>query len=254
MIESKILGSAVGIQRQDVIDNTETNVLPSLANGVIAGHFKRGRMDKTFKVTADNYRALLGNDPSNPSYMAIEDAFKLGVSELSVLRIGSSSSDFGSIGVGGGIDAPLPVVNPSVCTPTYNETLFNVRNGDENPIGLVHAKYRINGGPWENYMSISDDYSVVDIFFESLYYDDWQMIHVGGGNGEAAFATGYHQANIYGASASSKYMKDQDGIRAYKAYTIDFEVTQNNRNDLVYLAFGKDTTIKSCAIGTWMGY
>lgn len=88
MIESKILGSAVGIQRQDVIDNTESNVLPSLANGVFMGRYKRGRMDKPFKVTSENYRSLLGHDPSNPSYLAVEDAFKRGIREVNILRIG----------------------------------------------------------------------------------------------------------------------------------------------------------------------
>lgn len=88
MIESKTLGSAAGIQYQGVIDKTETNSLPSLANGVITGRFKRGRMDKPFKVTASNYQALLGRDPMNPSYLAVEDAFKRGVSEVSILRIG----------------------------------------------------------------------------------------------------------------------------------------------------------------------
>lgn len=89
MIESKILGSAPGIQRQDVIDKSETTVLPSLTNGVITGRFKRGRMDKPFKVTSNNYKALLGHDPSNPSYLAVEDTFKRGVSEVSVLRVGT---------------------------------------------------------------------------------------------------------------------------------------------------------------------
>lgn len=89
MIETKILGDAVGVQRGDVIDNSETTVLPSLANGVITGHFKRGRMDKPFKVTSSNYKAILGYDPSNPSYLAVEDTFKRGVSEISVLRTGS---------------------------------------------------------------------------------------------------------------------------------------------------------------------
>ena len=92
MIESKILGSAVGIQRQDVIDNTETNVLPSLANGVIVGRFKRGRMDKPFKVTADDYRSLLGHDPSNLSYMAVEDAFARGIEHIYILMVGTTWS------------------------------------------------------------------------------------------------------------------------------------------------------------------
>ena len=92
MIETKILGDAVGIQRGDVIDNSETTVLPSLANGVITGHFKRGRMDKPFKVTSDNYRSLLGYDPSNPSYLVVEDAFKRGIREVSILRVGQAGN------------------------------------------------------------------------------------------------------------------------------------------------------------------
>ncbi|MGP4716907.1 BspA family leucine-rich repeat surface protein [Psychrobacter sp. T6-6] len=92
MIESKTLGSAAGIQYQGVIDKTETSSLPSLANGVVTGKFKRGRMDKPFKVTPSTYQALLGRDPSNPSYLAVEDAFKRGISQLSVLRTGSSAS------------------------------------------------------------------------------------------------------------------------------------------------------------------
>ena len=88
MIESKTLGSAAGIQRQDVIDNSESVSLPSLNNGVITGRFKRGRMDKPFIVTPDNYKALLGYDPSNKSYLAIEDTFKRGVTGISVLRVG----------------------------------------------------------------------------------------------------------------------------------------------------------------------
>ena len=101
MIETKILGDAVGVQRQDVIDKSETTPLPSLANGVITGRFKRGRLDKPFKVTASNYKALLGHDPSNPSYLAVEDAFKNGVNELSILRVGQT----GSAGVDTGGDA-----------------------------------------------------------------------------------------------------------------------------------------------------
>ena len=91
MINSKTLGSAAGVQYQGVIDNSEGTNLPSLANGVIIGKFKRGRMDKPFKVTASNYKALLGHDPSNPNYLAVEDAFKRGISEVSILRTGGKS-------------------------------------------------------------------------------------------------------------------------------------------------------------------
>lgn len=92
MIESNILGAAVGIQNQGVIDKTEGTNLPSTGDAVIAGRFKRGRMDKPFKVTASNYQALLGRDPSNPSYLAVEDTFRRGISEVSILRTGGGTS------------------------------------------------------------------------------------------------------------------------------------------------------------------
>ena len=116
MIETKILGDAVGIQRGDVIDKSETTVLPSLANGVITGHFKRGRMDKTFKVTAKNYKALLGYDPSNPSYLAVEDAFKNGVNELSILRTGG----MGAKKVGVSYVTIIPVTPIFITRPEIN--------------------------------------------------------------------------------------------------------------------------------------
>jgi len=92
MIESKTLGLAVGIQYQGVSDKTEGVVLPSLNNGVIVGKFKRGRTDKPFTVTKNNYRALLGYDPTNASYLAVEDAFSRGISELKVMRLATPKS------------------------------------------------------------------------------------------------------------------------------------------------------------------
>lgn len=91
MIESKTLGAAAGTQYQGVNDKSESISLPSLSNGLIVGKFKRGRMDKAFTVNANNYRALLGHDPLNPSYLAVEDVFARGVSEVSIRRVGNSA-------------------------------------------------------------------------------------------------------------------------------------------------------------------
>ncbi|MCC3344507.1 hypothetical protein [Psychrobacter sanguinis] len=87
MIETRILSTAVGVQRGDVIDKTESTVVPSAQNGVIIGRFKRGRLDKPFKVTNENYVGLLGREIANPDYLAVEDAFSNGVAELWVRRI-----------------------------------------------------------------------------------------------------------------------------------------------------------------------
>lgn len=88
MLNSKTLGRAVGISQDEVSGNTGPNVPSINPNGVIVGRFKRGRTDKPFKVNSTNYKALLGEDRTNPSYTIVQDAFIAGATELWILRIG----------------------------------------------------------------------------------------------------------------------------------------------------------------------
>ncbi|WP_410472121.1 hypothetical protein ACGTJS_11110 [Faucicola mancuniensis] len=88
MIETKILDEAVGIQYQGVTDLSETSNVASLTKATIVGRFKRGVVGRPFKVTRDNYQALLGFDSSNADYLAVEDAFARRITELTVMRIG----------------------------------------------------------------------------------------------------------------------------------------------------------------------
>lgn len=90
MITSKILKSAAGVQVGSVIDKTETLTLPSTSEGVVVGRFKRGRMDRPFKVTISNYQAVLGRDLSNPNFLIVQDALDCGAGEVWVMRVGSS--------------------------------------------------------------------------------------------------------------------------------------------------------------------
>ncbi|WP_352309079.1 BspA family leucine-rich repeat surface protein [Psychrobacter sp. W2-37-MNA-CIBAN-0211] len=113
MIESKTLGHAAGIQYQGVIDQSESTSLPSLNNGVIMGRFKRGRMDKPFTVTPASYKSLLGHDPANKSYLAVEDAFKRGVTGINVLRVGSTDANKPAINTGTVIFSVESYDNPS---------------------------------------------------------------------------------------------------------------------------------------------
>lgn len=89
MIQTKILGDAVGIQYQGVQDKSETNNPSSISNGLIVGRFKRGFMGAPFRVNKDNYSAYLGFDAANPDFMAVQDAFRTGINELWIVRVGA---------------------------------------------------------------------------------------------------------------------------------------------------------------------
>ena len=250
MIETKILGDAVGVQRQDVIDKSETTPLPSLTNGVITGRFKRGRLDKPFKVTASNYKALLGHDPSNPSYLAVEDAFKNGVNELSILRVGQTGGAGGGIGDGAGIN----------CVPQSAEILYN-NNFDTAPTGSVHARYRVNGGAWVDYTQSANNFraGLLADFFETILINGAQAIETRGNGGYyndtfiAPFRSYIGRIELVGASSSEPLLNGEWKVIEPKTNTIEFKVTENTINDLVFLAFGQDTTVRSCATVIWEG-
>ena len=89
MNTTKILGEAVGIQRQDIIDRTEEQTSEGLTGAVIIGRFKRGRVDAPMEIHQGNIRGQLGYDPKNPDYIAVQDCLDAGVSSVHVLRVKS---------------------------------------------------------------------------------------------------------------------------------------------------------------------
>ena len=87
MNTTKILGEAVGIQRQDIIDRTEEQTAEGLTGAVILGRFKRGRVDAPMAIHQGNIRGQLGHDPKNLDYIAVQDCLDTGVPSVQVLRI-----------------------------------------------------------------------------------------------------------------------------------------------------------------------
>ena len=176
MIETNSLGSAAGIQRNPVIDRSEGTQLPRLGNGVIVGNFKRGRVGKVFTVNSSNYRAILGNEPSNPSYLAIEDAFMRGASKVEVLRVGDSGRLQGS--------------DTGTSCACINATLLPTSK--VNPVGAVTARYRVNGGAWQDYTdaNIEGDAVYKFLFSLSIGADDKLFIGSGGDKTIKACAIG----------------------------------------------------------------
>lgn len=88
MNTTKILGEAVGIQSQGVVDRTETQTKVGLTSAIIIGQFKRGRVDRPMTIHNGNIRGQLGYEPNNPYYMAVQDCLDTGVPSIQVLRVG----------------------------------------------------------------------------------------------------------------------------------------------------------------------
>ena len=89
MNTTKILGEAVGIQSQGVVDRTETQTKVGLTSAIIIGQFKRGHVDRLMTIHKGNILAQLGYEPNNPYYMAVQDCLDTGVPSVQVLRVGS---------------------------------------------------------------------------------------------------------------------------------------------------------------------
>ncbi|MDH2636784.1 hypothetical protein QDS01_17895 [Acinetobacter nosocomialis] len=83
---TKILGNEPGIQYQGTQDKTGTTGAAPI-NNLIVGQFKRGRLDRPMTISKSNIRALLGYDPKNMDYVAVQDALDTGVPSVQVLRI-----------------------------------------------------------------------------------------------------------------------------------------------------------------------
>ncbi|MDR6630461.1 hypothetical protein J2X86_002516 [Acinetobacter lwoffii] len=87
--ETEILFNESGIQYQGVNDASGgTGAYP--IQGLIVGQFKRGRLDKPMTIHRDNIKAMLGYEPQNPCYTAVQDVLGTGVPSIEVLRINKS--------------------------------------------------------------------------------------------------------------------------------------------------------------------
>ena len=83
---TEVLGDESGIQYQGVIDASGGNgSYPTI--GLMVGYFRRGRIDKPMTITNENIRALLGYQPMNWDYVAVQDVLNTGVPSVQVLRI-----------------------------------------------------------------------------------------------------------------------------------------------------------------------
>ena len=91
-ITQKLIGESVGIQFTGTRDETGTNPILGLTDGLIVGQFRRGRTDKPMRITQQNIRAELGYQPNNKFYQAVQNTLDnfLHVDVLRVGEVGSS--------------------------------------------------------------------------------------------------------------------------------------------------------------------
>ncbi|WP_454667889.1 hypothetical protein [Acinetobacter calcoaceticus] len=106
---TSILGNEPGIQYQGVTDKTgSTGSAP--INNIFIGKFKRGRLDRPMTITKTNIRGMLGYDPKNLDYVAVQDALDTNIPSIQVMRI--AKLDEPPISCAG--------ATPSIYFPTFN--------------------------------------------------------------------------------------------------------------------------------------
>jgi len=80
-----------GVQYQGVNDSSgQTGSFPVV--GLMIGKFKRGCLDKPMTITKGNIKGMLGYDPKNPDYTAVQDVLDTNVPSVQVIRIKGSDS------------------------------------------------------------------------------------------------------------------------------------------------------------------
>lgn len=141
-----ILENESGIQYQGVKDaSSRTGSYPVV--GLIVGQFKRGRYDKPMTITNENIRAQLGYDPSNPYYVAVQDALNTGVPSIQVLRIKSG---------GNGRELSISCSNALNYAYFYGSDLI-----------LNYSRIEVDGKPYEPSF-LNDERGEIDIYVSSM--------------------------------------------------------------------------------------
>ena len=177
MNTTKILGEAVGIQRQDIIDGTEEQTADGLTGAVILGRFKRGRFDAPMEIHQGNIRGQLGYDSKNPDYIAVQDCLDTGVPSVQVLRVKESIENV--ICVGATKKITLGTISSG---GYYNIKINNILH--EGVIGFKDGR--------EDLKSVFAQYGIEVKPLNSIFEE---IISNGGIYNEVEYASFFHPAN-----------------------------------------------------------
>ena len=177
MNTTKILGEAVGIQRQDIIDRTEEQIAEGLTGAVILGRFKRGRFDAPMEIHQGNIRGQLGYDPKNPDYIAVQDCLDTGVPSVQVLRLKSGEGDGACVG------ATKKITLGTISSGGY----YNVKINDIRHEGVIGFR---DGR--DDLKSVFAQYGIEVKPLNSVFEE---IISNGGIYNEVEYASFFHSAN-----------------------------------------------------------
>lgn len=111
MNTTNILGEAVGVQYQEIQDHSETDVGSILTSALIIGRFKRGEVGRAMNIHQGNIRGMLGYDPKNLDYIAVQDCLDAGIPSVRVLRVAEAAIGF-EISCAGATDRVL--ISPDI--------------------------------------------------------------------------------------------------------------------------------------------
>lgn len=90
-----VLGEAVGIQWQGIVENQAINPYAT-GDVLVVGQFRRGRLDKPMTITQQNIRSELGYDFNNMDYQTVQHILDMGVESVKVMRIFEPNDSIGA--------------------------------------------------------------------------------------------------------------------------------------------------------------
>ena len=157
-----VLGNEPGIQYDRPNDKTGgTGTAP--INNAIVGKFKRGRIDQMMNITKQNIRGMLGFEPENPDYVAVQDALDTNVPSVKVLRIadGCSPTNLSFVPTVQG----MAVLEYELITSDPEENRSGrIRASGGDPIELARALFLYSGVDLmrQHYMNTFFDYTPYD--------------------------------------------------------------------------------------------
>ena len=250
---------------EDILSSTNEE-LQTLLDSIGMGVFKVINSPITVKVYPCTQSELENLSQTHPSSMDYRDFFPVLKSRLARLEESLETDEYTVARYVKSGDyvrfrSNCGIVKPERCTPLDLEILFKNEVG-EIPQGTVYAKYRVNGSEWVYYTdtsNLNELYSPVYKFLTGITHKGDMVITDYGNGGIAPFCLYFNYSGIVSGRKDFSFVPPpfdsimQYGVEDMRSWTIDFEVQDKSPNDLVYLAFGGDASVKSCVTALWQG-